>query len=73
MTYSGIVSDDSGPVTTFTSNTENATVSSLSCCSDYSYIVVARTGAGGDGLPSQPFTFSTSAQSDGMCDYWIIL
>ena len=61
VSYSGVVYDDSGAVvSTFSSTTESATVGSLTCCSQYSYTVVARNRGGEAGL-----SFRTSAQFDG--------
>ena len=54
---------------TFSSNTESIVISQMSCCSDYSYQVMARTAAG-VGVPSQVMTFRTAAQFNGIKNWY---
>ena len=56
--------DSNGTQLSFISITENLVISSLSCCSSYSYRVSARTSAG-EGRASQLFHFVTYGD-DGM-------
>lgn len=68
--YNVTVVDASGVVSFFSTNTESVTVGRLRCCSDYTYKVVARTGAG-EGMPSQVAGFTTESQFDGKNDSYI--
>lgn len=47
-----------------TNGVGNLTLTSLQCCSSYSYQVVARNSAG-EGIPSQTFSFLTYGESEG--------
>lgn len=53
-----------GTQLSFTSSTESFVITSLECCSSYSYQVTARTSAG-QGASSPLFGFMTYGQNEG--------
>ncbi len=63
--YNIILVDTNGVSMSFTSITESIVVSSLKCCSSYSYRVSVTTSNGGEGALSQAFPFMTGGHYDG--------
>lgn len=65
--YNIILRDSDGSTASFSSNTESLLVSSLQCCSNYSYQVAARTNVG-EGMFSPMARFKTNGYfNNGWC------
>lgn len=64
LRYIATLTDSNGTVLRLSSNTGDLVVSSLRCCSRYSYRVVARNSVG-EGRVSQDFSFVTFGQDEG--------
>ena len=60
LDYIITIRDMNGATSSFTSSTESTVISSLNCCANYTYQVVARTTAG-LGTPSQNMSFMINA------------
>ena len=66
LDYTISIRDMNGVTSSFTSSTESTVFSSLNCCTNYTYQVVARTSAG-LGTPSQTMNFSTNVPDESKC------